>query len=279
MSWRFLREPKWLVRHLAVVLLVVAMVAAGFWQLRRHDDKRTYKALVEARQEEPAVPVGDLLDPGASVDDVAVDEVLYRTVVAAGTYLGDETVVVENRTLNGSSGAWVLTPLALDDGTAVVVNRGFIGFDREGDIVAPAAPEGPVTVEGLLFPSQTRGRFGPTDPADGDLDVLARVDLDRYEAQLDVALLPAYVQAVETTPSEPEAAAGAPQLVALGPPEPDEGPHLAYAAQWFIFTTIAVGGYGLLLRKVAAERGRAGRPPAAGDPLDDELADLLRTRP
>ncbi|MGK2949081.1 MAG: SURF1 family protein [Acidimicrobiales bacterium] len=279
MEWRFLREPKWLIRHVAVVALVVAMVAAGFWQLRRHDDKRTYKALVEDRQEQPAAPVGALLDVDSAVDATAVDDVLYRTVTASGTYLDDDTVVVENRTLNGSSGAWVLTPLVLDDGNAVVVNRGFIGFDRQGDIVAPPAPEGPVAVEGLLFPSQTRGRFGPTDPADGDLDVLARVDLDRYEAQLDVALLPAYVQAVTTTPAEAAPPEGEPQLVALGPPEPDLGPHLAYAAQWFIFTTIAAGGYGLLLRKVAAERARAGRPPAAGDPLDDELAELLRTRP
>lgn len=274
-----MREPKWLIRHVAVVALVVAMVAAGFWQLRRHDDKGDYKALVEARQEAPTAPVGDLLDPRWDVDDAAVDDVLYRTVTASGTYLADDTVVVENRTFNGTSGAWVLTPLVLDDGTAVVVNRGFIGFDRQGDIVAPPTPDGPVTVEGLLFPSQTRGRFGPTDPVDVDLDVLARVDLDRYEAQLDVALLPAYVQAVTTTPAEPAVPEGQPQLVALGPPVPDEGPHLAYAAQWFIFTTIAFGGYGLLLRKVAKERGRAARRPADGDPLDDELAELLRARP
>jgi len=133
-----------------------------------------------------------------------------------------------------------------------VVNRGFVGFDRQGAIAPPPAPDGRVTVEGLVFPSQERGRIGPRDP-DGDLPVLARVDLDRFAAQVDLDLLPAYVQLVASDPTEVPADGGAPGLVALGPPEPDEGPHLAYAVQWFIFTAIAGGGYGLLLRKVARD--------------------------
>ncbi len=275
MEWRFLREPTWLVRHLAVVLLVAAMVAAGLWQLRRHDDKQAYKALVEDRQEQLVEPIASVVDSQAEVSSDSVDAVLYRSVTASGTYLDAATVVVENRSLNGSSGAWVLTPLLLDQDTAVVVNRGFLGFDREGDIVAPAAPEGPVTVQGLLFPSQTRGRFGPTDPDEGTLEVLARVDLDRYDAQVDVDLFPAYIQAVATTPAEAPSADGAPQLVALGPPVLEEGPHLSYAAQWLIFTLIAAGGYGLLLRKVAGERAKETRAEAADGVLDRELADLL----
>ena len=55
-------------------------------------------------------------------------------------------------------------------------------------------------------------------------------------------------------PGEPVGVAATPQLVALGPPQPEEGPHLAYAVQWFIFTTIAAGGYALLLRRVARDQ-------------------------
>lgn len=274
MSWRFVLRPKWIVRHVAVTALVAAMVAAGFWQLQRLDDKRTYKALVEARQEEPAADVATVLRADAEVDDPAVAGVLYRSVTATGTYQDDDTVVVENRTFNGASGAWVLTPLRLPDDTAVLVNRGFIGFDQEGAIVPPPAPPGAVAVEGLLFPSQERGRFGPTDPEDGDLEVLARVDLERLEAQVDYDLRPAYVQLVESRPGEAEAAtAGTPALVPLGPPEPEEGPHLSYAVQWFIFTTIAAGGYVLLLRRVA--RDQATEEAGAAADVDRELAALL----
>ena len=245
MSWRFALTPKWIIRHVLVAALVVTMIALGLWQLRRLDEKRTYKDLVEARQEQPAVDVTEL--PASAT----ADEVLYRSVRATGTYRAEDTVVVENRTLNGAPGGWVLTPLRLDDGLTVVINRGFIGFNRDGAVVPPAPPDGAVTVTGLLFPSQRRGSFGPTDLCEDRVEVLARVDLDCYGRQLGVDLFPTYVQLVTSDPQEPAAAEGAPQLVALGPPEPDEGPHLAYAVQWFIFTTIAAGGYVLLLRKVA----------------------------
>jgi cytochrome oxidase assembly protein ShyY1 len=120
-----------------------------------------------------------------------------------------------------------------------------------------------VTVEGLLFPSQHRGSIGPTDPAAGRLDALARADLDRYQVQVDYDLHPAYVQLVTSDPEQSVGAAGEPELVALGPPEPTEGPHLSYAVQWFIFTTIALVGYPLLLRKVAVEEASE-RASAAG---------------
>jgi cytochrome oxidase assembly protein ShyY1 len=267
-SWRFALRPKWIVRHVAVVVLVVVMVLLGFWQLRRLDEKRDHKALVEARQEAPIEDVLDVVPVGAEVGDAAVEGVLYRSVRAEGSYVDEDTVVVENRTLNGASGAWVLTPLRLADGLAVLVNRGFIGFDRSGAIDPPAAPAGAVTVEGLVFPSQERGRFGPQDPDEGDLPVLARVDLDRLEAQVDYEVLPAYVQLVESEPGEDPVAAGAPSVVPLGPPEPEEGPHLSYAMQWFIFSTIAGGGYVLLLRRVARDQAKE----ETGAVADAELA-------
>jgi cytochrome oxidase assembly protein ShyY1 len=258
-SWHFARTPKWIVRHVLVVLLVVSMVLLGLWQLRRLDQKREHNALVESRQDEPAVSVTEVVPWTSNVGDDAVDDVLYRAVEARGTYIDDDTVVVENRTFNGAPGAWVLTPLLLSSGSAVVVNRGFIGFDHDGKISPPPAPSGPVEVTGLVFPSQTRGSFGATDPDDVDLDVLARVDLDRYEAQVDYDLLPAYVQRETSTPPEQGAGPGEQELVVLEGPELDEGPHLGYAVQWFIFTTIAAGGYALLLRRMAKDEAKRTR--------------------
>ena len=61
---RFLLRPRWLLSHLFVVALVVAMVGLGFWQLRRLDEKRDRNELIESRREQPVVPVGALLAPG-----------------------------------------------------------------------------------------------------------------------------------------------------------------------------------------------------------------------
>jgi cytochrome oxidase assembly protein ShyY1 len=64
------------------------------------------------------------------------------------------------------------------------------------------------------------------------------------------------------------------------PPELSEGPHLGYAAQWFIFSTIALVGYPLVLRRVVIRRGKEvddedAAAPLGGDP-DAELDELLR---
>ena len=259
---------------MAVAILVVVLVLLGLWQLRRLDEKREIKATVEDRQEEPAADVADVVPAGAAIGDDAVEAVEHRSVRAEGTYADDDTFVVENRSYNGASGGWVLTPLVLEDGSAVVVNRGFIGFNTDGEIVPPPAPDGEVVVEGVLLESEQRGRFGASDPESGQLTVLARVDLGRVADQVDYDLLPAYIQRVSSDPDE-VTAEGDPELVPLGLPEPSEGPHLSYAVQWFTFTTIAIVGYALLLRRVARDEAKevAGREADAA--FDRELQDLL----
>ena len=77
---------------------------------------------------------------GVSFGDARVGDVLYRNATATGTYIADRTITVENRTdASDQPGAWVLTPLDIGDGRAVLVNRGFLGYDVQGRIVPAAA--------------------------------------------------------------------------------------------------------------------------------------------
>ena len=132
-----------------------------------------------------------------------------------------------------------------------------------------------MVVEGVLLESERRGRFGPTDPDDGTLEVLARVDLERVAQQVDYDVLPGLPPADEQRPGGGHAAGRLPSSWPLGLPEPTEGPHLAYAVQWFIFTTIAVVGYALLLRRVARDEAQEEAARAADVALDRELQALL----
>lgn len=263
---RFLLRPRWVLSHLFVILLVVTMVNLGFWQLRRLDEKRDRNALIESRMDQPVAPVDDLLVPG---DDDAVRDARFRTVTASGTYDDDATVVVRNRTLDGAAGAWLVTPLVLDQGTRVGVLRGFVSFSPDGSVVEASAPEGQVTVEGLIV-----------DP--GSFDGTAPKDLAPLLAGDDV--VPGLVLAERSTPPEPSAAdatsAEPESILAVPPPDLSEGPHLGYAAQWFIFSSIAVIGYPLVLRRVVARRGKevddTGDDRRGADDLDTELDHLLR---
>ena len=48
-----------------MLVLVVAMILAGFWQLDRRQEKRDRNALITERQDEPVAPVEEIV----SVDD------------------------------------------------------------------------------------------------------------------------------------------------------------------------------------------------------------------
>lgn len=245
---RFLLRPRWLLSHLLVVAAVVAMVNLAFWQLRRLDERRDRNELIRDRQEQTAVPVENLLEPGGGSS--AVDEVRYRAVTASGTYDAEATVVVRNRTQDGVPGVWLVTPLALDDGDRVGIIRGFVRLGDDNDPLPVPVPEGELTVDGSVV---SRDGFDGTAPRD-----IAPL-LDQPNT------LPALVLADEGAETDE-----AIQPVPL--PELSEGPHLSYAAQWFIFATIAVVGYPLVLARVVRRRGKEVDDTTD---LDRELQDLV----
>jgi surfeit locus 1 family protein len=260
---RFLLGPRWLLSHLLVVLLIVAMVDLGFWQLRRLDERREHNALVEGREDQPVVPVDDLVQPGDGGD--AVGAARFRTVTATGTYDADATIEVRNRTQDGVAGVWMLTPLVLDSGDRVGIVRGFVPLGANGDPHPTAPPDGQVTVTGAV-----------ADPT--KFDGTAPRDVDDITDQTDV--LPAVVLLDRSDPGEPEALTDSTDdpstaIAKVPPPELGEGPHFSYAVQWFIFTTIALVGYPLILRRVIQRRGKEVDDHPTPEDLDRELAELL----
>lgn len=238
---RFLLRPRWLLSHVLVLALVVVMINLGFWQLRRLDEKRARNDLIEAASDQPPV------DPRALVRDL--DAARFRPVIATGRYEGAPTLVL-NRTEGGLAGSWVVETLVLEDGSRVPVSRGFLITDR----AVPEAPRGSVAVQGYAVPRER-------------LDRTARIDLEHVFDETGV--LPLLVQTTRSSPVDD------PALTAVERPELGEGPHLSYAVQWFIFSTIAVIGYPLVLRRVVRRRGHE-VDDVREDELDRELAELLR---
>ena len=60
--------------------------------------------------------------------------------------------------------------------------------------------------------------------------------------------------------------------VVLPPPELDEGPHLSYAIQWFLFTLVALVGFPILIVRLARQEADP------GDEDDDGSDDMLGHR-
>jgi surfeit locus 1 family protein len=261
--YRFLISPGWIIRHLVALALAVALVNLGLWQLRRLHERRDHNAVLAARSAAAVVDVN--AGPPAAADS---GDLAYREAAATGTYRPDQEVLVRSRSLDGAPGAWVLTPLDLGNGRAVVVNRGWIPASGPPTLPPEAkAPSGPITVRGLLLPTEERGGFGPRDPATGVLPTLARADLPRIQAQVPEQLYPLYVQLEAQDPP-----LGAPPPQVLPAPERDDGPHLSYAIQWFSFAAMGLVAYGLLIRKIARQRAREAAIAGSADAVGSERA-------
>jgi surfeit locus 1 family protein len=245
--YRFALRPKWILSHVFVLVLIVTMINLGLWQLRRLDQRRAYNRHYTERTEAAPVPLDQLVQP--TMTDAEIDAAEYRRVEVSGRYVPDQEVLIRSRSQNDAPGSWVVTPLRTADGTTILVNRGWIANEGRFDSVPDEmrAPSEPVDVVGLVRTSQQRGSFGPRDPATGTLTNLARVDVPRIQQQVPDRLDPVYLQLQTQDPADGTRPAP------VEPPALDEGPHFSYAVQWFIFTTVAVVGYPLILRRRARE--------------------------
>ena len=99
---------------LLMIPVFLGLLMLGHWQLDRGRQKRVLYAAFE-HGGDPAVAL-----PPASID------VRYLHVRLQGHYLVDRQILLDNMSHDGVAGYRVLTPLELDDGRCVLVDRGWI---------------------------------------------------------------------------------------------------------------------------------------------------------
>ncbi|MBB2750325.1 UNVERIFIED_ORG: surfeit locus 1 family protein [Rhizobium aethiopicum] len=157
-------QAKRIIFCVCLALLATALAALGTWQVQRLAWKRDLIARVGERVHAAAVSAPAQADWGKV--SAADDE--YRRVTAAGTLANDKETLVYASTVLGP-GYWVMTPLILADGTAILVNRGFVPIDRR-DPAARRAGElsGPVEITGLIRMTEPKGSLLQSNDAAAD---------------------------------------------------------------------------------------------------------------
>jgi surfeit locus 1 family protein len=228
-------------RRIAIVaiaaIVAAACIALGFWQLRRLADRRALNAEIRAaRSASPSIV--------RTADDIGALSA-FRPVVVEGTYDIEGEVLLYGRSLDGEPGHDVVTPLALDDGSGVLVLRGWVPFSIDSAPVLEAAPTvRDVVVEGWLISPESRGRSRP------DRDGIVRtLDISGIGERLPFELAPFAIQLRTQDPPNAQLPVPVP-LPALS-----EGPHLSYAIQWFCFAAVAVIGVAILVRRERSPTG------------------------
>jgi cytochrome oxidase assembly protein ShyY1 len=248
--YKFLLTPKWIALHVISLLAVAGMLTACFWQLDRMQQRDDFKAEVTARTEAEPVPFEDLID-------LAPAEVEWRTVTATGTYVPGKDFQVVNVSQGGVSGTDPVNGLLLENGTVLIVNRGFV----PGADALPPAPEGEVTLTGRVRKSQTARTGAGSDDGSQELTQIRRVDLDALSQQFDQIVQPVYIDQLDMR-YEPS------NVQPVAPPDLDGGPpHLSYAIQWAIFSIAVLVGWALAVRNgINEQKGKPKKrkiPPIA----------------
>lgn len=130
-----------------VVAALGVLVSLGTWQMQRLQWKEALLAAMEERHTAPPVSLNEI-----EAMSVAGDDIDYRTVRVSGTYdHGKERHFFA--THGGRTGYYVFTPLMLEDGRALFVNRGFVPFENKDASTRPEGQvAGTVTVNGLARP-------------------------------------------------------------------------------------------------------------------------------
>lgn len=223
-------------RRFLVLLAALAGVALaarlGLWQLSRAAEKEAQQAALESRGQEPPLASASLAH---SPDEAAAQQ--HRRITLQGRWIGARTVFLDNRAMDGRAGFIVVTPLALADGDAVLVQRGWAPRDAaERTRVPPvASPEGVVTVEGRVqAPPSRLYELG----AEGQGAIRQNLDLDAFARETGLRLRPLSVQQADG------AAADADGLLRHWPaPAFDVHKHYGYAFQWFALAALITGLY------------------------------------
>jgi len=246
-SFRFLLSRRWALFAVVVLLLAYAAWWLGEWQFGRLEDRKASNEIIRTNEALPPAPVADVLSTDRDVDEA--DE--WRLVTATGTYATDQTVIVRYRSSDsGEPGVDVVVPLVTADGTAVVVDRGFLAIDKRsvdiGDV--PAAPAGEVTVTGWV-------RVNGTGDSTAVESLSTRaISSDRIGEAIGIPVFDGFVdvRTEDPAPAEP--------LRTRELPELDNGPHFFYGLQWWFFGVLALFGFGYLAYDERKRGPRGDRP-------------------
>ncbi|GAB3245836.1 SURF1 family protein [Alteromonas gracilis] len=230
---RFLLSRRWLLFAVAVGLLTWLAIALGQWQFGRLEDRQDSNVVLERNLTASPLPVADVMRPG---EQPAVDDE-WRRVTVRGTWADEDSIVVRYRTRDGASGIDVVTPLRTDDGTAVLVDRGWMRTANSGaqrpDL--PKATPGRVTVTGWVRRDATGAA---TTVEDASTRAISSVEIGRT---LDYPVVGGFLDLWEQVPETTD------DLERIELPEISEGPHFFYGLQWWFFGALAVFGFGYLL--------------------------------
>lgn len=233
--YRFLATPRWIAFAALMVVLAAIMVGLGFWQLDRYHQRADSNARVDAASHAAPVPADQVMAVGKAPASGAA----WTKVTITGRYDRGHEIIARERTLNSQVGFEILDPLRQANGTAVLVDRGWLAPAPSGAALTlpsvPPAPTGEVTVVGLVHLPESKAE--PAIRTDGKLTV-RRISPQKLADTLPYPLLGGYVTLDTQKPAANNTSFGA-----IPVDHQDSTMNAGYVVQWWCFALIALIGF------------------------------------
>jgi cytochrome oxidase assembly protein ShyY1 len=241
--YRFLLSPRWIGLALLMIFAAATMVGLGVWQLHRYHYRSDINAQIDAADAGPPHQLTDELTPPPVTGGVGAPPAAHASwsmVTVTGHYDPGHEILVRVRSLNDTVGFEVVTPLVLADGTALLVDRGWLPSPDGGATatpVVPSAPTGDVVVVGRVHAPESRG--DTPQPFDGK-PAVRRIDPAKLAGAVPYPLYGGYVTLqTQTPPADPA-------FTPIPPDYEDAGMNAGYVAQWSAFAVLTLVGLGYL---------------------------------
>jgi surfeit locus 1 family protein len=233
------------------VLAAAVCVRLGFWQVSRLHQRQAVRAMVEARQRQPEFELtGRTAFQAWTLE--GEDAMAYRPAVASGVFDFARQIVLVARSVDHIPAVYIVTPLRLADGPAILVERGWVPSPDAYTVPLDSLEEpDSARVAGLLL-RYTASRDFTVPDSTWPLTVPSP-DPEKVAGRYPYRLLPWVLRRGQPGPAAP----APPALRPIPLPVIDNGPHLSYAIQWFAFATIALVGSAALFRR-EKRTGKAG---------------------
>lgn len=202
---------------LLCILTLPVLLSLGFWQLERAEQKRARQMQLERQQVLPPALLSTV--PAPQLGN-------YRRVIARGRFDQERYWLLDNRHRQGRVGYEVIAPFYLEEGGALLVNRGWTpaGATRAERPEAPP-PSGQVSLFAELVPTAQHPLLegiasGPEWPK-----VIVALEPEVMARQLGEPLPKRYLRLDDGSPGA---------LIAAWPAaRVGVQKHLGYAFQWF----------------------------------------------
>ena len=209
---------------IATVLGIGLFVSLGQWQIQRADEKTQILEQFTQNKTKPIIALPSEISKESKM-------LTYRNVFFFGIPLVHRQFLLDNQIRNGKAGINIITPFERDDGSTILVDRGWMEFSR-GQLPVIELPKQRMRIQGTIYIPPGKAFSLGTFDADADTwpRLITHLDYAAIGEKLGVTI-PELTVRMDPHKDSNQAQAYLRQWPGVALLQPDR--NLAYAIQWF----------------------------------------------